>query len=564
MPDNPLQFGNVLEEALASRRDSTAYIAPDLVRQLMMETGQQPPESLAGTLMSAPAPAPAMGRLPMGRSVTDVINSAQQTNAMMSRANEEAQKNSPEIVATHDPSTGKTSWDFNGMEAEDVQSVFQALNFTRKAMESYSNEVDRLRQMEQNQMSGFGPVANALATFAGNLAINDPRLPPVVRALGQTAKDLNPTMEQLRTRELAAASGLGNMAEKQQAIFAGAESRAVSAAIRQQSQEETARHNRETEEQKSYDALNKLKDRILLRTKAVAATGNPMNEAAFTNVAQSILKTAKLPAGVTPDMANEAIKDFYAAHVDEASQFKAKTQQDQAAKKEELQYKADLKRENDIAAYGLKKDYALTTQEGKKQLMDYSNQLKNAKGLEVADKTVVQKLAGLSETEKFMDKVEATINNPKYSNLMGFSSRAMRDVPVYLKGDDRVQFENLMKHEVPRVIELMLRGSQVGGASILRTKEGREMIRALGVSPEMTVSAARGVLQNIRTIVRNQREALRSTAPLAQWDYYKELFGHDSDLATTQTKEQVLGGEKPGQQSSDLSFDEFKSGSWRK
>src|SRR5262249_58294 len=101
-------------------------------------------------------------------------------------------------------------------------------------------------------------------------------------------------------------------------------------------------------------------------------------------------------------------------------------------------------------------------------------------------------------------------------------------IPKYLKGADRIEFENLLAHETPRMLDLMLRGG-TGGASILRYKEGQKLLASLGISGTESVEAAFRIMNNINANISHNRLAIAAETPLMDYSPLRDLFGKDAD-----------------------------------
>jgi translation initiation factor 1 (eIF-1/SUI1) len=157
---------------------------------------------------------PPLPSIPFGASLGDILGKVQMGNDLLTQQNSEAATKPPKVTIETDDETGKPITTISNIDHESLSQVMQALNFQKQAMAGYQEELGRLNQQEQNLSHGMGPIFNALATVGGNLAVADPRLPPVVRALGQSAKDLNPTLRQVQRDKLGVLGAIGGQAQE--------------------------------------------------------------------------------------------------------------------------------------------------------------------------------------------------------------------------------------------------------------------------------------------------------------------------------------------------------------
>ena len=477
-------------------------------------------------------------------SLEAVLNNVQSYNAGEARRQQEAtaeQQTGAKITQETDLATGQTTVKGEGFSGEDMQQIFQALQFTKQAMVGYQMEIDRLQKQEQEMSTGWGAIGNALATVGGNLAIADPRLPPTVRALGMASRQLNPTLNEIRDRKLAVMEQQSEMGMKAGALGSTIMQRENQLAMQQANLDEKELRRKEMERANKADealALEKERrsklDRLFYRaSNAVKEGGDPLTKEAFTALA----KMENIDALKEADL----IEQGYAAHRDYARAIKSGKTFESGIEKDEAKYKAQLKRENDVHAYFLKKGLAADAKENAKDLATFKANLRGDQNLALVPKTNLDKLAGLHATEKYLNGVEDLLNNPTYEKFAGLSSVLMNKVPTWLKDKDRVYFESYLAHELPRILEIVGRG-QSGGFSMLRVKEGMDTIRKLGVMKEMTPAQAKEVLGTLRRLVQEQRGGIAAETPRAPWQEYGALMGRDLEYV-----QGLLGGGMGGQ-----------------
>ncbi len=160
---------------------------------------------------------PPLPSIPFGASLGDILGKVQMGNDLLTRQNADEATKPPKVTIETDDETGKPITTISNIDHESLTQVMQALNFQKQAMAGYQEELGRLDQQEKNLSHGMGPIFNAIATVGGNLAVADPRLPPIVRALGQSSKELNPTLRQVQDRKLGVLSQINEMGTQQAA-----------------------------------------------------------------------------------------------------------------------------------------------------------------------------------------------------------------------------------------------------------------------------------------------------------------------------------------------------------
>ena len=129
--------------------------------------------------------------------VTNVISSMNDTIGMFNQNLQD--KNAPPIEWTM--SHGEDGTRFSAeMDAQQAKIFTDTMKNYAQVVDAYQQEIGRLNA-QQKQISA-NPILNVLATLGGNAALEDKRLPPLVRALGATAREMNPTYQELETRKL--------------------------------------------------------------------------------------------------------------------------------------------------------------------------------------------------------------------------------------------------------------------------------------------------------------------------------------------------------------------------
>jgi glutaredoxin 2 len=450
--------------------------------------------------------------------ILSVLDNMGQVLGMAGKMKSDATR--PKIGMTTTTDENGTTHDIS-IPDEEMRKISQVIGNYSQVVEAYQSELSKIEARQKS----MNPIVNALATVAGNLATNDPRLPPVVRALGQSNRQLNPTSTELSERRLAVASGLGK-AENEQVGAISELRRAQDSQIELErggeylklAQEKEARE-KEAGVQKETDARTK---NVLLRAHNAAKGGEPMNEAGFRALAR---------VGLTADDIKKnprIVDDLYQEHVADAAAIKAGLNATTDRQKELIEERGKVARENAMKAFELKKDMFSMRKDWEKEFAKYRAEMKQDEGMKLVNPKNLDRLGGLESTEKFLDRVEDILSKPEYQSMPGFKSALLDKVPNYLKPADRIEFENLLAHETPRILDLVLR-SGTGGASILRTEQGRQLIAALGISKTNTPDQALKIIKNIRGTVHDQRLSIATESPEADWDRRRLVLGRDAD-----------------------------------
>lgn len=111
---------------------------------------------------------------------------------ILANAEDEAQ---PPIGSIKSNADGTT--DLTGVSGQLLKQLLGSMKFKQQAMQGMLQQEALLKQREEATRTVPGSIANVLATVAGNLAANDPKLPGWVRGLGAASLQLNPTAQQL-------------------------------------------------------------------------------------------------------------------------------------------------------------------------------------------------------------------------------------------------------------------------------------------------------------------------------------------------------------------------------
>jgi len=362
------------------------------------------------------------------------------------------------------------------------QELAQKYMQSVKAYDQIQSNYQKMLMENQARQAAGKPWANALATIAGSLAANDPN--PITRGLGQAAQQLNPTRAQLQAQQMQLLQG--------QAQAAGQGLQAAEGMYKMQG--DMSRPKFELEKQKADDARAY---KLLENARRAAAGGQPVSSESFMAGASQM--------GFGP----EAAAKLYQLHVGEAAAYKSGREDMQAKKESLIQKASDLARDRatdrDNRRFGQR---LATMREGfqnsisankfefEKNLATHKAQI----GLEykkLAETNLIpvmemRKLEDANVTDSYLTKVRSALSRPEIKEITGalftydpktgeVKTNMQVLTPRLAQSTDRVEFEALMSHEIPRLLSVALRGG-MGGASLMRTDKGIELIKKLGSS----------------------------------------------------------------------------------
>lgn len=134
--------------------------------------------------------------------VTDLFGTMRQDQEQ----NQEPLKLKSEI----DPATGEQVYSAENISGPAMAQIMKALEIYPKVIAGMQQHADLLAQQEAKARAN--PLMNVLSTVAGNLAVTDPRLPPLVSALGRSSLQLNPTADELARRRIGLESEIAKTA----------------------------------------------------------------------------------------------------------------------------------------------------------------------------------------------------------------------------------------------------------------------------------------------------------------------------------------------------------------
>jgi hypothetical protein len=439
-------------------------------------------------------------RLPQGQGLMDILGQHQE---FYEKAREENTKQPFEMTSELGPD-GKMKYNFGNVDESLVKTIFQDLKWKNDTMAEMQKEVGRI----EKQRSSGNAILDVLATVGGELAAGDPRLPPVVSALGRASLRLNPTQQELTDRKVGlmqAMSQMGDQTLRSQEAYQRTQIAAENSA-------ETKRHNIDVEENKQLDKA--------LQAGRLSAQkgGGAMSEEAFGALMDSygVKDPAKKEKG-------------YLAHLEQAKLVLGGKEEELKGKERIIGKTAEETREtNRLKARENYNTIDYRNASGlvkAKALADYKEAIAQEKPLEIVPARDKKDLIGLRETDRYIDGITEMLDDPQFAQLMG-AEKLGRYATRRLTSDQRVKLENYLKHETPRILNLVLRGGQ-GGASILRTEEGKKMVQSLGVMTDLTVSQAREVIGNIKKVTSDGRKSIMDATPRAPWDQYPDLIGDD-------------------------------------
>ena len=373
-------------------------------------------------------------------------------------------------------------------------------------------ELAKVQTRENNY--NRSPLLSAIANISGNLAASRD-MPPLVQALGRSAVQLNPGPLALQGQKMNILSAL----DQAQRSSREEEDRSTEQLFR------VAEFGQREQDKHDTQRLKKVED--VVRPITIAATAHRVVPD----------KTATVKALMDAGATKSEAEDQYNLIASQAGAAKQQYEDEQRTaqdnrkalvgargevQKDVASTKASLSLRNSLAVQGngerLREDFK-----------NYSEQIKKDDQLAIVPQKEKTELIGIRQTEKYLDDLEALLANPKLASKMG-AFKLEQYAPIWAKSADQVQVQTQLAHETPRILQLILRGGQ-GGASILRTQQGRDMLKQLGVTNTMTPDQAKRVIGVLRQTLHNNRTSTMEAYPVAPWSDYPDLLGRDAGYA---------------------------------
>jgi hypothetical protein len=427
---------------------------------------------------------------------------------------------------------------------EEILKIKEKMALLDQILGSFHERSSYLQAQEQagRQRS---PILAALNSVAGNLAAGDKRLPPIVQALGRANLEMNPSQQVLGQRAQEASMAEAAVAKEQ----AGLAQASLGLQIEEERVKEQAKQKQENlklAQEKVEDAKIKTLNQQA-RLVAQKSGGQPMAFKAF---------DAMMRQGGIKDP--EKIQQAYIAHEEEAFAFKHG--QDEANKNRLAQIQAG------VAARGRQADELEDRRFGhhlaierdrfansispnalaaKKSLIDYGakvhEEVAKDKELSVIGAADTKKLESAAQTDSYVDKLQGALSRPELKGLVGplftaykdkktgewtLSLNAQKVLPRFAQSADRAEVEALMQHEIPRIMSTVL--NLQGGASILRSEEGRKMVAKLGASINDRPDQIAQILETIRDTNNDTRSSVMKGHPKVDWQSRSDLMGFDN------------------------------------
>jgi len=158
-------------------------------------------------------PGPGQPGIPQGGGLADVLgqNLGNADQFQQYNQNREAEPRI-DISTRTDPDTGQPLIKVDNITPKLMGLIQQAMSFHAQGMAGMQQRVDQLAAQEQRARQH--PILNVLSQVAGQLAVGDKRLPPLVAALGRSSLALNPTPDQLGQQRLGLQQEIGKMGEQ--------------------------------------------------------------------------------------------------------------------------------------------------------------------------------------------------------------------------------------------------------------------------------------------------------------------------------------------------------------
>jgi len=415
---------------------------------------------------------------------------------------------------------------------KDVLKLMDMLKYTEQAIQSMSQRDAQLQQREEALRKH--PLMNVLSQVAGNLAVSDKRLPPIVAALGKTSLALNPAPDEIAAERMKLQKEIGTLGSS--------ELRSSITALNNEARINQAQAKLAEDIKKHQDTVTDSRTKVALQAARIVAMklGGPMTAPAFDAHMRSFHITDP-----------EQIKNGYIAHQEEAALALKGKDKDTSTKitlidrrNEGQQTLEDLKHVNRVSEIQTRflnsispSKFAFDQAEAK-----FKGDLRTTLAQDKALKTLTPKetgdLVAANQTDTYLDKVTTALKRPEIQGVTGPIFAATKNangdwevklnkqavLPRFAQSADRVQMEAMMQHEIPRIMSTVL--NLQGGASILRSEEGRKMVAKLGAQITDRPDQILAILETVRDTNNDKKSALARAHPGVDWTgKYSPLIG---------------------------------------
>ena len=417
----------------------------------------------------------------------------------------------------------KRGMSFTGVDPRIFEALMDKSKKLDEIMGSFHATATQLQGKEQNASTGWGAVGNVASRLAGNLAAQ-PDMPGWVRGLGMTAREMNPTPEELMHQRLGVQSEEAKIGERQAAITGQIASHAAAT------------------QQKVAEARSKAQD-AFIRTYEQAAR---VNQAVPTE--EAFVAAAVGSERFTEDEARERYAAMKSTAGSVANRWENREQKKEDIKvaggKEllkakiegvkDLEQKKHLYRQSEITQRLVGAEERLgKAQEFNAALKEYGASLAADKSLVNVDRQTKARLVELKGIERYANSTRDLLSLPEMQGYEG-PLTPERLLPRFAQSPNLVKYNEWVNQELPRINSMVK-----GGVRMISSPQGRDFIKEkLGFTEHMTADQIRGILDNTDQIVKNERMSIIDGHPDKRaWKRYPELLGSAYDYAET------LGGD---------------------
>jgi hypothetical protein len=431
-----------------------------------------------------------------------------------------------EKVVTRQTPEGPVT-DAYGITPDQMAFFTKAADFYKQALGGYAQEAQRLEMMQQRAQSQ--PWQQLATALSANLA-QQKDMPGWVQGLGATAAQMNPTVDQLAARKMAVMGQGAGIAEKGMAIG-------------------TAQQKlHETETFKQQKELDEIAKRIVSTTRLAlkASGGQPLDQATVEGIVSAEDPRGVYPVDKIPGLINFATGAGKAmvAGLDKATQRqKSLVEFTSGLIKDRNTDLANLNHDNRTKEIKQRLDFSISQPklDYEKELLHLKNQLNielaNDKSLGVVDRQGLSQLGEAAANDMYIGKVQRMLKTATVTEESGpllgrnpktgeWTVNMNALLPGAMQPAEFTEYKSQMKHELPRMLKLIMGGGGQGGISIMRTVEGKKMLEELGASKEQRFDQIAGIMNVISDTNNDNKMKVVLQHKNVPWlNNYSELLG---------------------------------------
>lgn len=435
-----------------------------------------------------------------------------------------------------DPKTGQRTWK-GEMPAEAAESIFrnsqnyqQTLGHMAASMSQMEQQLAAREQQARNQ-----PAWVQLATaLSANLA-SQKDMPGWVRGLGQTAAQLNPSADQLRNERM------GVLGQEAQLAEAGARIEETGLAHRQMQGDKQAALEQKTRAEKDH-----LADRIVQTVRLNAKPGVPPTREEVTALAKVMDRDKILgPEDMDNLVTMSGGMARQAAEGKEAELGRKKSLEEYRSGLAENRAKdiANVNHENRIKEIKLRFQESISPDKlaFEKERLSALNGLKienkRLESMGVVDRAGLSQLGEAAANDLYIGKVNRMLSTASVDETSGplfgrdpktgeWTVNTNVLLPGTMQPAEFTEYKSQLKHELPRMLKLIMGGGGQGGISIMRTKEGAKMLEELGASKNQRFDQIKGIMGVISDTNNDNKMKIVLQHKDVPWvEDYGELLG---------------------------------------